>query len=268
MATYFDKYRGMATGFKYMGWSCSGLLFPKLLSFFQREYGLKWTFLLYGAISIHGTAFVLLLREPDWIKKETKLGEHRRQEDNWTPMEEAAKENSSGSKVYLPVSRKKGDRWDTWRLFRMPMFHVILACTAWSQYSGSVLQTTMVDYVMDKGSSREKAENFIVYISASGLAGRLLLPVLADTRYLRRSTLVMACFLLLGVATFLLVEVTVYSHCLCIYLLASLLFGCIATMKGVLMADYLGVQHMSACFGFGGLAMVPLMFIDPYINGE
>lgn len=269
LATYFDRYRGVASGVKYAGWSCSGLVFPSLLSYLRNEYGLQWTFLMYGAISIHSTAFVLLLREPDWIKKERKLEERRQQTvHNAIPIKAVSQQNSPGSQLDPVISHKQGDCFGLRVLFRTPMFYVILLHTAWSQYSLSVLQTTIVDYVMDKGSPQDKAEKFITYMSASEMAGRLLVPVLADRGYLRRTTLVMVCFFLLAISTFLLAEVTVYTHCLCICLSESLLFGCITTMKAVLMADYLGIEHVSTCFGIGGLTMFPLIFINPSIIGE
>ncbi|CAN8015709.1 unnamed protein product, partial [Ixodes persulcatus] len=64
LTMHFDRYRSLALGFKYAGWSCSGILFPKLLAFLEQEYGFRDALLIFGAISMNIPAFTLLLKEP------------------------------------------------------------------------------------------------------------------------------------------------------------------------------------------------------------
>ncbi|XP_042146113.1 monocarboxylate transporter 11-like [Ixodes scapularis] len=66
---YFDKYRGVASGMRYAGETCSGLFFPKILVFLETAYGFKGMLLILGAILMHATALVLLLEEPRWLKR-------------------------------------------------------------------------------------------------------------------------------------------------------------------------------------------------------
>ncbi|CAN7943168.1 unnamed protein product [Ixodes pacificus] len=61
---HFDRYRSVALGFKYAGWSCSGILFPKLLAFLELEYGFRDALLIFGAISLNVPTLTLLLKEP------------------------------------------------------------------------------------------------------------------------------------------------------------------------------------------------------------
>ncbi|EEC01958.1 monocarboxylate transporter, putative, partial [Ixodes scapularis] len=63
LTMHFDRYRSVALGIKYAGWSCSGILFPKLLAFLEQEYGFRDTLLIFGAISLNIPTLTLLLKE-------------------------------------------------------------------------------------------------------------------------------------------------------------------------------------------------------------
>ncbi|XP_049515797.1 uncharacterized protein LOC125941958 [Dermacentor silvarum] len=63
-ATYFMKYRGVATGCKFVGWSLSGLVFPPILTVLFNTYGFQGGMLLFGGIVMNVMVFVMLLRNP------------------------------------------------------------------------------------------------------------------------------------------------------------------------------------------------------------
>ncbi|KAK8756416.1 hypothetical protein V5799_000883 [Amblyomma americanum] len=63
IVTHFDKYRGVAAGLKYTGNSLSSLVLPKVLSLLRAAYSMRGTMLIYGALCMNSTAFVLFLRE-------------------------------------------------------------------------------------------------------------------------------------------------------------------------------------------------------------
>lgn len=222
---------------------------------------------------MHSTAFLLLLHEPPWLKKSSEVP---RQTKKGGKIELDGKHNvaedpnlhGEPSSTMVAADEKEEISVDITGLFKMPMFYALFFYCAWADYSSSVLSTTVVDYMMDKGSSQREAENIIVYMSSTELVGRLLIPLLADRGLLRRSTLVMACFVLLSLLTFVLPEVTLYSLSVTVCVSVMLLFGCVTTMKGVLMADYLGIGHVSACFGFAGLATIPVTLVNPSIVGK
>uniref|UniRef100_A0A131YCA4 Putative monocarboxylate transporter n=1 Tax=Ixodes ricinus TaxID=34613 RepID=A0A131YCA4_IXORI len=61
---YFDEYRGIASGIRYVGLSLSSLIFPPILPYAQKEYGFRGTLFLCGAMTMNTTAFTFALKEP------------------------------------------------------------------------------------------------------------------------------------------------------------------------------------------------------------
>lgn len=219
---------------------------------------------------MHSTAFLILVRDPIWLKKRRK---------DKCPDKSTANLNSSpyntGELINLPAELPESATFENEPMnlglqvtLGMPIFYVLSLHCAWADYSSNTLMTTVVDYMKDKGSFEEKAENVIVYMSSTELVGRLLVPLLADKGALRRSTLVAVSFLILSIWTFSLPEVALYPGAATVCVMASLCFGCIHAMKGVLMADYLGIGRISVCFGCAGIAAVPLNLMGPSIIGE
>ncbi|KAH6944362.1 hypothetical protein HPB50_002752 [Hyalomma asiaticum] len=66
---YFDKYRGVATGVRYAGYSLSSLLYPLLLTRLQQSFPFRQVVLLFAGMSLHLTPLVLALQEPPWERK-------------------------------------------------------------------------------------------------------------------------------------------------------------------------------------------------------
>ncbi|CAN7986395.1 unnamed protein product, partial [Ixodes pacificus] len=248
---YFDRYRALTSGIYYSGMSCSGLAFPKFLAYLQDKYGFRGTLLIYGGITIHVTAFGLLLKEPPWIGIQCQLvnlDQHKGSPANGNH------EHSRNLPSLLLLLRK-------------PMFYVILSCAAIGDMTFSVFTSTMVDYGLDKGLSISDAEFLIIYGSCANIAGRLLVPILADAKCIQRSTLVMISIVIAGGSMILMSYSILYAHvlfvCLCVYI--SL--GFLTSMKSVLIADYLGIEWISTSYGVVGLVLLPLTFITPSIIG-
>lgn len=214
------------------------------------------------------TVLVALIRKPDWLKAksdraecnraEITLGEDVEDSDHHAPY--------TSNQQYPRNARERFCR--SLSLFKKPMFYAIMLHCCWTDYSFSVTLTTMTDYIMDKGSSRETGESLIMYMSLSQAAGHLLLPLLADIKYLRRITLVMTSSFFLSLFSFILPGVTIEALSVAVSSLITLFYGCAFTMEGVLMADYLGIEHMSGCFGLSGLLILPSVFINPLLIGK
>ncbi|KAM7293255.1 monocarboxylate transporter 2 [Ixodes scapularis] len=209
LAMYFDKYRGLASGLKYAGYSCGGLVFPKFLAYLTQKYGFRGMLLIYGGLTMHVSAIGLFVKEPPWMSLKTMV----------------------------------------------------------TDFTGSAYTSTLADYVADKGLSIEDAESLVICGSFSELIGRLFPPLIADRGCVRRSTLIMASFLLWGCSMMLMPHAKIHLHVIIVVLCAYLPFGCLQSMRSVLMADYIGVQWISTCFGLSGLISVPLSFGSPSIIG-
>ncbi|XP_033759529.1 monocarboxylate transporter 1-like [Pecten maximus] len=67
IAVYFDKNRSIASGILFARGGLGGMLFPYLLRYLLREYGLKGTFIVYGGIILNICVCGLLVRPlPDF----------------------------------------------------------------------------------------------------------------------------------------------------------------------------------------------------------
>lgn len=67
---YFDKYRGMASGLKFAGYSLCSLLYPIILTSLKDAYGFRGALLVCAALTMNVTALSLLLKEPPWHDRE------------------------------------------------------------------------------------------------------------------------------------------------------------------------------------------------------
>ncbi|XP_037514412.1 uncharacterized protein LOC119390786 [Rhipicephalus sanguineus] len=93
---HFDKYRGVASGMKYAGYTLASLLFPKILTSLRDAYGFRGCMLVYAALTMNVTALTLLLKEPPWHlhsrSSKAKPRVHERKSISWistTPLDNA-----------------------------------------------------------------------------------------------------------------------------------------------------------------------------------
>lgn len=268
---YFDQYSGVATGLQFVGWSLSGLLFPKIFSFLEENYGIQGTLLIYSGMAMHCTAFALLVRDPPWVSNVSSMpppAPRQRKTETNNSAETVHKKLHYGSIVNVSIPPEKEKLADFLYLFKRPIFYALVVYCTWADYSLTAVSPTLVDHIMDRGFSKEKAENIIVYTAASELAGRLVIPLLADRKLLGRSTLVMINFFLMAATSFVLPEVDLYPHVVTVCVVQSLFFGCVTTMRTVLFADHIGIHRVSVSIGFAGMLMLPFIVINPAIIGK
>lgn len=94
---YFNKYRGIAAGLRLSANPVSAIVFPMVLSTLKDVYGFRGTMLVYAAITMHVTAFSIMLKEPPWIRRKR------------TKQETSAKEVSSDNLNRLTDVRAECD---------------------------------------------------------------------------------------------------------------------------------------------------------------
>ncbi|XP_040074439.3 monocarboxylate transporter 12-like [Ixodes scapularis] len=266
---YFDKYRGLTSGMKYAGASSAGLVFPKLLAYLQEEYGFRGTLLICGGIIMHVSAIGIFVKEPPW----TSLKSIAKDAKNTTKERSVEIQNISVNTQELhdlsttvPREQVKKHR-PALVLLANPMLYIIISMAVVADFTGAAYVSTIVDYGVDKGLSINDAESLIIYGSCSEIVGRLLLPLLADKGCFRRTTLVMATLFIWGCSMMLFPHSSLQVHIILVCLCAYLSYGCLQSMRSVLMADYIGVQWISICYGLSGLVLVPLNFCSPSITG-
>ncbi|CAN7937831.1 unnamed protein product, partial [Ixodes hexagonus] len=152
-------------------------------------------------------------------------------------------------------------------VFCKPMFFIVVLLGVVIHYTHQVFLSIIVDSAIDRGMSLDTASSLLVYTSLTDFIGALGLPLFADKKVLRRSTLVMCCHVSLGVCLTLFPVVTSIPVFVLVSLLVAMLASALITMKSVMMADYLGVEMIPMCFAATGIASIPLFLWNPAIVG-
>lgn len=263
---YFIRYRGLATGCQYAGWSASGLVFPIILSSLEQHYGFRGALLVLGGLVTHTTALALFLKQPPWIKKRGIQKTVRNKVGLMLPSEETAQGPSEGSSEGSSECEQSFS--DIRELLRAPMAYAIIMSSVIMDCTYIVFARSIVDYAMDKGAQVTEARNVIVYASAAQLIGAVLIPMLSDVGFLRRSTLVMITFFSLGVLLLVYPETISYGSYVLVSVCIAMLLGSALSMNPVLMADYLGVHQVSNCLGLVGVVFLPILLWSPSILGK
>ncbi|XP_077511515.1 uncharacterized protein LOC144121936 isoform X1 [Amblyomma americanum] len=377
---YFDKYRGIASGLKFAGYTLCSLVYPVILTSLKETYGVRGTLLVYAALTMNVTALTMLLKEPPWHKSGRKNNEKKptasetdaspeeangiatissktlpvqalssgrplqrptyyskySKKPSLTPINDAIESNCSIGKpckssagVYretapsgtphLPpeamshatktlhdqssdarkpcprntdqtsmahnskkcfcgaASQQVGccaSNVDSPSVFRhiaqmlsKPRFYIVVLGIVALDYTVAVFPTTIVDYALDKGSARRHADLSVMYCAPAELVGRIALPLVGDCRVVSRTTLVSATFFLLAASMFALPVTSSFLSYILVCACATMLVGCLMSMKPVVIADYFGIQSVAASWGFAGVTLLPLLLCNPSIIG-
>lgn len=244
---YFERYRGIATGLKYLGGMLCSLVSPQILLYLEEIYGYRGAILIIGALYLNIAVTGLLLKEPTWISLAKK------------------------SQVMESADSQRGTNKDRVRhylnMFKSPFFYAIFASSLAVDFTKSVYMTTLVDYGLDKGFTIKEAESVISYGSVGEVGGFLLFPFVADRKYLSRTTLYMLVFIFFGIGISLQTLSNSYAFFIAAAILVRLSAGCIITMKTVLVGDYFGAERLTAFWTIAGAASIPLVLLTPSMIG-
>uniref|UniRef100_A0A1E1X6Y9 Putative monocarboxylate transporter n=1 Tax=Amblyomma aureolatum TaxID=187763 RepID=A0A1E1X6Y9_9ACAR len=262
ISMYFDRYRGTAHGIMFAGSTISAFFYPQLLLFFHNTYGFRNSLLLFGAILLNMFAFSLAFREPSWVRSERirkKQSVQSRRPSLFTiEIEPNRRPKVSTSRAVLRSIRG---------VVKCTMFYVLMATWLVLCYILDIFFATVVDLALDKGVSLPDAVSLIPYFSITDLVGRVFLPLLADQKYLRRATLMVLNYTLLGVSVLSLPFTSGFAKLLCACLAVAMFMGCGMTMHSVLMADYLGLERLAVGYSIMGAICGPvLMGKAPFVG--
>ncbi|XP_042146440.1 monocarboxylate transporter 10-like [Ixodes scapularis] len=265
---YFDKYKGLAFGITYSGSTSSAFVFPRLLLFLRETYNFKSSIRIFGAILMHVTAVSLILKEPEWIRRkrhQDKLASRRPKQIVHTVDQPEPNSVKSPAKNSRPAT---GSLMHGLTVLQTPMFYVVLASYILFGYTFDVFMATVVDFATDRGSNVSDAVSLIPLFSVTDTLGRLCLPVLADRGYLRRSTLAMINYTLMGLILMILPRVESYTGLVVICLVLGTFIGCGVSTYPALMAEYVDQQRLPISFGLVGTVAGPLFILKPLFIGH
>uniref|UniRef100_A0A023FY88 Putative monocarboxylate transporter ixodes scapularis monocarboxylate transporter n=1 Tax=Amblyomma parvum TaxID=251391 RepID=A0A023FY88_AMBPA len=263
ISMYFYRYRGTANGIMFAGSTISAFFYPHLLLFFRNTYGFRNSLLLFGAILLNMFAISLAFREPPWVRSEKNKKKHsvetRRPSLFTIEIEPHKKPKISTSQTVLRNIRG---------VVKCAMFYVLMATWLVLSYVLDIFFATVVDLALDKNVPLPDAVSLIPYFSVADLVGRVFLPLLADRKCLRRSTLMMLNYTFLGVSVLSLPFTSGFATLLCACLAVAMFMGCGMTMHSVLMADYLGLEQLAVGYSIMGAICGPLLLGKAPFTGE
>ncbi|KAH7959736.1 hypothetical protein HPB49_013346 [Dermacentor silvarum] len=152
-------------------------------------------------------------------------------------------------------------------LLSKPRFYACVLAVVAMDYTMAVFPATIVDYALDKGSSRRDADLSVTYCSPAELFGRIVLPLIGDCRIVSRTTLVSACFFLLAATMLALPATPSFLAYILVCACVTMFTACLIAMKPVVIADYFGIESVATSWGFAGVTLLPLLLCSPYIIG-
>lgn len=152
-------------------------------------------------------------------------------------------------------------------VFKCGMFYALIATWLVLCYNTDIFFSTIVDLALDKGVPLRDAVALIPYFSITDLVGRVFLPLLADRKYLRRTTLMVINYILLGAAVVSVPFTDRYGALVGASLCVAMFMGCGMTMHSVMMADYLGLERLAVGYSIMGAICGPLLLGKPPVVG-
>ncbi|XP_049519376.1 uncharacterized protein LOC119444543 isoform X2 [Dermacentor silvarum] len=170
---------------------------------------------------------------------------------------------------YAPEKQKErfGVISQVLHVLRTPTFYVILVPIVAADITLPMLAFTIVDYAGDKGVPLDIAAVLVSCQCAGGFCGRLVIPLISDRTPRGRCVIGSCCFVLISLCFLLMPHIASFAAVATVTFLAGAQQGYLATIKTVLVADYLGVQKVAVCWGIMGLLSMPLIFCQPSIIG-
>lgn len=266
----FVEYRGTAHGIMFMGSILSSLTVPSVLFFLETSYGFDGCLLIFGALLLHLVPISFLLRTRRPPVTSLRCNHKRKSSDDNRDVNLNIENHDGGKRDSSSSLCSKGTPSvleSASVVLRLPMFYVILVTWAVMCYNEDIFLTTIVDFAVDKGVSKNWAVPLLSYLSITDAVGRIGLPLLADRKVVRRSTLVGCNAILTAASIATLPQANSYAFLVIATLLAACFNGCGMTMHGVLMADYIGMEHLAVGYGVAGVLVVPLLLIKPLLIG-
>lgn len=268
----FVKYRGTAHGIMFMGTILSSLIMPQVLYWLENAYGFQGCLLVFGALLLNLVPVSFLLptkpakstSSEDGLDSSVVMG-NVQDLDFHVQHHGITKHGSSIAASSL--NEKPGVLESARAVLRLPMFYAILVTWTVMCYNEDIFLTTIVDFAVDKGVERHWAVPLLSYLSATDAVGRIGLPLLADKKVIRRSTLVLCNAACTAISVMLLPHTHSYGPLVTVTLFVACFNGCGMTMHGVLMADYIGIDHLPVGYGVAGILVVPLLLVKSLLIG-
>lgn len=152
-------------------------------------------------------------------------------------------------------------------LLRTPAFYVFLAATVVSEYSLVSFGTTIVDYATDKGIELSVAVQLVIFGAVGHILARLCVVPLSDCATACRLPMYACAFAVEAASTMTMPHAKSMAIITVLRIAESLAQGFVISVRGILLAQYLGIERVATCSGLFGLTMIPVSLSSPTILG-
>ncbi|XP_037565949.1 monocarboxylate transporter 9-like isoform X2 [Dermacentor silvarum] len=273
---YFDKYKATVTAIKDVGMVAAGVAAVPWTSLLVKEYGLQGSLLLTGGFMIHIVPLVMLIRTPRPLqicqgKKDNTMSAQQANADSAPTMKITTK-SVRQKEQFVPSPNKKllassSSPPSVFTVFKWFPFSVLVLLQVIADYTFATFMTTIVDYAADKGAELERAKTIIMFTALGQALGRVVVPLASDKISFSRSPIAVACLLVTAVCFAVITSVSAFEEMVALACLAGVAQGYIHCIRSVLVADHVGMDRFSLCYGIGGLVGAPLSLSGPAILG-
>lgn len=251
ISEHFVKHKGLAMGINFTGVTMGTFVFPKLLEYLTKTYGLRGALLIFGAIVMNGLAFSLFPRTPKW---RSVPPEQKQANAQYSPT------TSSGDK-------KHGTLRHGLTVFKHPIFYLVMYSFIVHSFGFECYISLFVDFAVDRGVEVSSAVTMVSMGAIAEALGRLTLPAAVDRGWLTNKQLIVLIFAVQG-GMFIILPF-LYIHGL-IFTAAAIIAYTIGTglvLFPVILAIYLGQERMSMSYGMVIASAGLLSFIKPSVIG-
>lgn len=239
IARWFERRRGQAMGYAYLGLGLGGAVAPMLVNFLSRTFGWRHGLELLGA-----AMFLTLVPAGLWI---TRSKPEDLQIDPALFGESPESKSATGQANSLGVAQA---------VRKLPFWFILLGSALAIGAIGAVIQHFIL-FLRDSGYPATVASRYLSILLTASLGGRVIVGHVAD--HFRKSYIMAVFYFLIGASVFLLA-----------YPQSSLALWAFALIFGFAMgADYMLIPLVtSENFGTGSLGKILALIIMGYSVGQ
>ncbi|KAK8772035.1 hypothetical protein V5799_024721, partial [Amblyomma americanum] len=270
---YFDKYKATAIAIKDVGTVVAGVAAVPIASCLTRRYGLHGCLLMMGGLMLHMLPVIILTRTPRPFRICGAEEDSRPPSNGATGViAENGEEALSASPYEAEVPSASSSNTNplvssdsVLSAFTMPMFYALVLFQIVSDYTFTTYATTIVDYIVDKGTALTSAKKIVVYSGLGQACGRVVVPFLMDKIAFNRTRVAAGCIFVSALCFVAIPFVSTFGQVVGLGCVAGVAEGYILCIKPVLMADHIGLKRFSFCCGVAGIVGLPVWFAGPAI---
>ncbi|KAK3105245.1 hypothetical protein FSP39_020681 [Pinctada imbricata] len=240
----FVRYRNLACGIAVSGTGIGTLLFTPLMQMAKDYYGYTGLCLMCSALSLHLSIFAALCR-PSFIEIKSK------------------KEGKGH------VRKAVSDFLRSFRLLRHGHFAFLCSSMTTSAFGIFLMNVHFTSLVLEQGSSKTSAANFLSISGACNACARFLVGMASNSDNINELLLYSGCFSILGISALAIpTYIEYYGGQIAFAMFLGTYSGCCYTLLNTINVKLLGIENLSMAYGIELLAGGIGATSGPVVSGK